>query len=133
MNSPSLYSPYLKLISIIFWWIMLIFAVLVSFIASQYLKLDPSVYFPEQKLVYIAHTPGLMMHIVGAIVANLIGPFLFLPKLRSHPFLKLHRGLGTLYLLGVLIGSGGGLYLSFLAYGGRITQLGFMCLVLCQD
>jgi uncharacterized membrane protein len=128
MNLPSLYTHSSKLISTLSWWIMLILAVLVSFLASRYLTLDPSVYFPEQKLVYIAHSTGLMLHIVGAIVANLIGPFLFLPKLRSHPFLKLHRGLGTLYLLGVLMGGAGGLYLSFLAYGGLVTQFGFMLL-----
>ncbi len=63
-----------------------------------------------------------------AIVANLIGPFLFLPKLRSQPFLKLHRGFGTVYLVGVLMGGAGELYLSFLAYGGLANKLGFMSL-----
>jgi Predicted membrane protein (DUF2306) len=128
MKLSSLYTHYSKLISSISWWIMLGFSILVSFLASRYLTLDSSVYFPEQKLVYITHSTGLIFHISGAIVANLIGPFLFVPKLRSHPFLKLHRGFGSVYLLGVLLGGVGGLYLSFLAYGGLITQLGFMSL-----
>lgn len=90
--------------------------------------MNPEVYFPEQKAVYLTHTLGLMLHIVGAMVANLIGPFLFLSQLQSHPYLKLHRWLGSIYLSGVLIGGLAGLYMAFWAYGGWVAQLGFMVL-----
>ena len=53
------------------WWVMLGLALLVSLLASRYLTLNPVVYFPQQKAVYLAHTVGLMSHIVGPMIALL--------------------------------------------------------------
>ena len=109
------------------WLILLVLAVMMFLVASRYLTLNPDLYFPEQKAVYIAHTVGLMSHILGAMIATLIGPFLFLSKLRSRA-IQLHRWFGRLYVMSVLVGGLGGIYLSFIAYGGLPTQSGFMTL-----
>ena len=61
------------------WSIMLFLAVLTSLIVSRYLTLDPEVYFPEQKAVYMAHITMLIIHVVASMLAILIGPFQFLP------------------------------------------------------
>lgn len=112
------------------WTLMLILALMIFVIVSRYLTLDPEVYFPEQRDVYIANTGFLLMHIVGSMLALLIGPFQFLPRIRTGRFLNLHRWLGRIYLLGILIGGIGGLYMAQLAYGGVVTRLGFSALAL---
>jgi uncharacterized membrane protein len=110
------------------WGAMTFLAALVFLGAGRYLTLDPDVYFPEQKVVYMLHTTGLLMHIVGAMLAVMIGPFQFLPKSRSRRFLNVHRWLGRTYLVAVLVGGLGGLYMAPLSYGGLPTHLGFASL-----
>jgi uncharacterized membrane protein len=110
------------------WGVMTFLAALVFLYASSYLALNPDTFFPEQKAVYMLHTTGLLMHIVGAMLAILIGPFQFLPGIRSRRFLNVHRWLGRTYLLAVLVGGLGGLYMAPLSYGGLTTHLGFASL-----
>jgi uncharacterized membrane protein len=107
---------------------MLLMAALVTLMVSRYLTLDPDVFFPEQRAVYLAHLAFLMTHIIGSMLALIIGPFQFLPGLRKGRWVKLHRGLGKTYLLGVLFGGLGGLYMAQLAYGGTVSELGFTAL-----
>jgi Predicted membrane protein (DUF2306) len=109
---------------------MLLLALLLFVIASSYLTVNPEVYFPQQRAVYIAHTFGIISHIVGAMLAIIMGPFQFLPALRKGRFLKVHRWLGRIYLSGVLVGGLGGLYMAFLAYGGLVAKLGFATLAM---
>jgi uncharacterized membrane protein len=108
------------------WSLMSLLALLMFLLASRYLLFDPEeVYFPEQKAVYLAHTAGILTHIAGAMLATIIGPFQFLPRIITNRYLKLHRWLGRTYLVGVLFGGLAGLYMAFLAYGGLLAQLGF--------
>jgi uncharacterized membrane protein len=112
------------------WVVMTFLAVMLFLLAGRYLTLDPEVFFPEQKLVYMAHTTMLIMHIVGAMLAIIIGPFQFLEGMRKGRFLKFHRWLGRIYLVGVLVGGLGGLYMAPLAYGGLPARLGFTALAI---
>jgi hypothetical protein len=114
-----------RIIKGIIWTIIALLSLLLFLIASSYLGFNPDVYFPQQRLVYMTHSMGIMSHIIGAMLTVLIGPFLFLPGLRRKRWLNIHRWLGRIYLLGVLIGGVAGLYMSSLAYGGAIAQLGF--------
>ena len=107
------------------WVIMTFLAVMLFLVASRYLSLNPEVYFPEQKLVYMTHTVMLIMHVAGAMLAILIGPFQFLEGIRKGRLLKIHRWLGRTYLIAVLVGGLGGLYMAGLSYGGMTTHLGF--------
>ncbi len=112
------------------WSIMLFLAVLVSLISSRYLTLNPEVYFPEQKMVYMAHITMLIIHIVASMLAILIGPFQFLPGIRKGRLLRFHRWLGRTYLLCILFGGLSGLYMAQLAYGGPFARLGFTALAI---
>ncbi len=112
------------------WALMLLLALFLFIIASRYLTLNPEVYFPEQRDVYAANPIFLLMHIIGSMLAILIGPIQFLSRIRTGRLLNLHRWLGRVYLLGILIGGIGGLYMAQLAYGGIITRLGFSALAL---
>ena len=110
------------------WAVMLLLAALMFLLAGRYLTVNPDIYFPEQKAVYMAHTTILLIHIVGAMLATILGPFQFLPGIRKGRFLQLHRWLGRTYLVGILFGGLGGLYMARLAYGGLPAQLGFAAL-----
>ena len=110
------------------WSVMTFLAALVFLVAGRYLTLNPDVYFPEQKAIYMLHTTALLMHIVGAMLAVILGPFQFLPRSRSRRFLNVHRWLGRTYLISVLVGGLGGLYMAPLSYGGLPTHLGFASL-----
>ncbi|MGB3299495.1 MAG: DUF2306 domain-containing protein [Phormidesmis sp.] len=78
--------------------------------------------------VYIAHAAGVLTHVIGAMLAIAIGPFQFLPTSINRRYRKLHRWLGKTYMVGVLLGGLGGLYMSFLAYGGFPAKVGFAML-----
>lgn len=113
------------------WGLMTFFAVGITiFVVGQYAPGDPNRYFSDQRLVYIAHRTALMTHILGGSVALLIGPFQFLPAMRRKKYLSLHRWLGRIYLLGILVGGLGGLYMATLSHGGMITHIGFGALAL---
>ena len=130
MKSRTMQSRKPSLWKKIGWAVMTFLALLLFLLASRYLTLNPDVYFPEQKVIYMAHTAMLLMHIIGAMLANLLGPFQFLRRIRTGRYLKIHRWLGRTYLIGVLFGGLGGLYMAQLAYGGTIARLGFTALAI---
>ena len=131
MQSPSLQSRKPSLRKQIGWAVLLLMAVYPVLLSTSYLTLKPEdILFAEQKAVYLAHHAMLMVHIVAAMLAILIGPFQFLPQLRKGRLLKFHRWLGRAYLLSVLFGGIGGLYMAQFGYGGLITELGFAALAL---
>jgi uncharacterized membrane protein len=99
-------------------------ALLTTVVVSRYLTLDPAVYFPEQRETYTEHTIGLMVHVVGGMIAMLIGPFQFMAPIRRR-WPAVHRWMGRIYLAGVASGAIGGLYMAFRAYGGFPAGLGF--------
>ena len=126
MTSQIMQSKTLSLKQKIGWVFLLLMAVLPVLFSLGYLSMDPEDFnFTQQKVVYTAHIAMLMMHIVPAMLAILIGPFQFLPGLRKGRLLKVHRWLGRVYLLSILFGGIGGLYMAQFAYGGIITELGF--------
>ena len=63
-------------------------------------------------------------HIWGGGIALLTGAFQMNTALRRKN-VNLHRWLGRVYLLSILAGAGGGLYLAWHAEGGVGTKLGF--------
>lgn len=105
------------------WILMLLLSLMVMILAGVVLvtrefadELAPSLH---------AHGFALTLHIVGAIVTLVVGPFQFLTRLRNR-HLRVHRILGRLYLLGVLAGGLGGLYyLAAFSYGGLTTHVAF--------
>lgn len=110
-------------------WALLVLTILsIAAVSSRYLTLDPDVYFDKQRDVYIAHTLGITVHVAGAVLALLLGPWQFIRRLRVGRYRRLHRWSGRLYVLAVMIGGAGGLYMASLAYGGWISAIGFTCL-----
>ena len=126
MTSQTMQSKTLSLKQKIGWVFLLLMAVLPVLYSLSYLTLNPENFtFTQQKAVYTAHITMLITHIITAMLAILIGPFQFLPRLRKGRLLKIHRWLGRTYLLSILFGGISGLYMAQFAYGGIITELGF--------
>jgi uncharacterized membrane protein len=66
-------------------------------------------------------------HVVGSGVALLLGGFQFLRRIRTASP-DLHRWMGRIYLIAVLIGGIGGAVLAGRADGGLVAKLGFFLL-----
>jgi uncharacterized membrane protein len=111
------------------WGLMTLLSLLTVLLVSRYLSLDPKVFFPQQRIIYITHLTVLITHVIGSMVALTIGPFMFLNRLRVR-WLAVHRWFGRTYLLGVLAGGVSGMYLAQYAYAGVITRIGFAGLAL---
>lgn len=112
------------------WVVMAFLALMLFLVASRYLTLNPDVFFSEQRLVYMAHITMIVLHVAGAMLAIIIGPFQFLEGMRKGRLLKIHRWLGRTYLIAVLVGGLAGLYMATLSYGGMISHLGFALLAI---
>src|SRR5215216_6054875 len=87
MNSSLVPRQKFSIGKAIGWMVMVLLVLLTTLIVSRYLSLDPEVFFSEQRAVYLAHLAILMMHIVGSMLALLIGPFQFLPGIRKGRWL----------------------------------------------
>jgi uncharacterized membrane protein len=112
------------------WLLVAAFSLLVALTASRYLQLDPATYFAEQREIYLQRETVLVLHVVGGMLALLLGPWQFVSRLRvRRP--RVHRALGYGYVLGVALGAAAGLLLAPTAYGGVVSSLGFAALGAC--
>jgi hypothetical protein len=89
-------------------------------VATQFVNLPPPIKqngFPSPL--------GLETHIAASGVALLLGPFQFLPGLRrTQP--RVHRWMGTIYVLACLIGGAAGGSVALFSTSGPIAGWGFL-------
>jgi len=109
------------------WWVLALLSLLTVVVASRYLTLDPNVYIPQQRAVYVANTVAIVAHVVGGMLALLVGPLQFVPGIRLR-WPRVHRVMGRAYLAGIALGGVAGLWMARLAYGGPVAQAGFAAL-----
>jgi uncharacterized membrane protein len=69
------------------------------------------------------------LHIILGGLALLIGWTQFSSKIRNKN-IGLHRNIGKVYVIAVLVSAIAGFYIAFFAMGGIIASLGFICLSL---
>lgn len=67
----------------------------------------------------------LYAHIAGSAAAIVIGP-INLSSAFHRRNLKMHRMLGRVYAVGIVVGGLAGIYLAFYATGGVVSTLGFL-------
>jgi uncharacterized membrane protein len=111
------------------WGLMTFLAFAIALLASRYFSLNPRVFFPEQADVYQAHLAGIILHVAGGVTALALGPFQFLTRLRARRP-ALHRWMGRVYLVSILVGGIAGLYVATMAFGGLVARTGFAALAL---
>ncbi|MGE3316385.1 MAG: DUF2306 domain-containing protein [Planctomycetaceae bacterium] len=110
------------------WWLMLFLAALVAAYAVVFL-LVPEFGSAQFKQKFATIPLATWMHLSGGAAALVLGPWQFRPKLRDRRP-KLHRRIGWLYALAVLIGGSAGFRMALISYGGMITHFGFGLLAL---
>ena len=72
---------------------------------------------------------GFYGHIMGGILALVIGPFQFLKNFRNRN-LRIHRRLGRIYVFAILAGSVCAFYAALFANEGMIAKTGFVALAI---
>ena len=92
-------------------WISLGLTVLFVFITSELLLITDYPMYHAYRLQVIADRRLLIPHTLAGILALLIGPINFSSRIRQR-YLQLHRILGRIYVVSVLIGSFTGIALA---------------------
>lgn len=107
---------------------MTLLATMIAVVSLRYFILRPEVAAGEPLGDKFArHLPVFLTHVTGGVLALFLGPWQFWVALRNRR-LSLHRWLGRVYLVAILLGSGAGFYLAATAFGGLPAQLGFSSL-----
>jgi uncharacterized membrane protein len=113
------------------WIILVAFAILIG--------LYPSIYFfADRKFGLLSSKSAALLtntlwnivfytHITLGGIALLIGWTQFSSKIRTRNLL-LHKQIGKIYLIAVILSSIAGIYIGFYATGGIISSSGFICL-----
>lgn len=106
------------------WYGMAVAAAAVALASLRYFSLQPAVFIPGQAAAYMANLGPLLVHIAGGTTALALGPYQFLPNLRSRRP-RLHRALGRVYVVAVVATGLGAFGLARIAGGGPMARLGF--------
>jgi uncharacterized membrane protein len=107
------------------WVFVAIGAILVAVVSSRYFLISFDLAAPPELLAAIAQRKFVFfLHICGGIVALALGAWNFVEASRRR-FLILHRWLGRIYLISVLVGGVAGLLLATTAQGGLAGRIGF--------
>jgi hypothetical protein len=115
---------------IVAWILMMSLSVLIAVGATRYFANNPDYYFPEQREIFSNHLFSLLAHVSGSAFALFVGPLQFLPKLRrTRP--RIHRTIGTSYIVAVVVGGVAGGLMAPRTYGGDVAHLGFGLLAIC--
>ncbi|MEQ8417302.1 MAG: DUF2306 domain-containing protein [Imperialibacter sp.] len=117
---------------IILWGLLVFLSISVAGYAFSYLSFTPDRGFPAQKPEALRTSVFWLLafytHISFGGIALLTGVFQFSEKLRKR--VMLHRTLGKIYLISILLGGVAGFALSLFAEGGIIAKVGFNLLAI---
>jgi uncharacterized membrane protein len=112
----------------ILWGLMALLAIGITVYAvGPYLALNPAISRIPLNPAVAWHFTILVTHAVTGGVALLLGPWQFVPRLRTR-FPALHRTCGRIYMICVAIGSMAALYSAIVSLDGFVAQVGFVFL-----
>jgi len=101
-----------------------VLSILVALVSYRFLALGIDNAFPDFKDHIALRNLAFVAHITASPIALFIGAFQFFPKMRAkRP--TLHRWLGRIYGVSVLVGGVSGISLALGAVGGPIASAGF--------
>ncbi len=107
------------------WGLCALLAVGIAFVSLRYFFIFPRLASQGEFGAHFArYFPLLLPHIIGGVIALALGPWQFAESFRNR-YLNLHRWLGRIYLLAVLLGSIAGLGMATVSLGGLATHTGF--------
>ncbi|MEL6254955.1 MAG: DUF2306 domain-containing protein [Bacteroidota bacterium] len=120
-----------KLLKTIGWIIFAIFPISIGFYPLRYLMADGVVGLLNTKtselLTNLVWQISFNVHILFGGIALMIGWIQFHKGFRAKR-MKVHRGIGKVYVVAGLLSAFGGVWAGYYATGGPIAQIGFMCL-----
>lgn len=127
-RSRGVSSIMTRVLKITGWLMMTTLALFVALASIRYFFISPEVAIgPPLGKRFTEYLTPLLFHAGGGIVALSLGAWGFWGTFRNK-YLGLHRWLGRIYLLAVLVGSVAGLYMAMTAFGGLPAQIGFSML-----
>jgi len=107
---------------------MMSLALLIALVSFRYFVLSPEAASgPPLATRFTQYIIPLLFHAGGGIIALSLGPWGFWTTFRNA-YPGVHRWMGRIYLLAVLVGSVAGLYLAASAFGGLPTRIAFSLL-----
>lgn len=106
--------------------ILCVFTALVSY---RFLALGMPLAFPDMMGQIEARRAAFLLHVSFAPVALAIGAIQFYPNLRRN-HKAIHRGMGRVYAVAILISGVAGFFVALNAAGGMSAQLGFALLAI---
>ena len=109
----------------VLWLLIVLLATGLGLVSLSYFALPPERFtFSEQRGTFAAHLWALRLHVGGAIVALVLGPWQLVGAIRRR-WPTVHRWMGRLYMSGVAVGALGALELAPHAFGGLPSGVGF--------
>lgn len=113
------------------WIILVVLAILVGLYPGLYFFIDRKFGLLQSKSAELLSNTlwniGFYSHIILGGIALLIGWIQFSSKIRIKN-LRLHKQLGKLYVVVVMLSSVTGIFIGFFATGGILASSGFICL-----
>ncbi|MGF1571518.1 MAG: DUF2306 domain-containing protein [Sumerlaeia bacterium] len=91
----------------------------------KFITADMSVFDPEFRDKYSVQWHLVMTHGVAAMIALAIGPVQFVESWRKR-WRGLHRMLGRVYIIALLLAAPTGFFMGLMAYGGLLSQSAFV-------
>ncbi|MBX7243920.1 MAG: DUF2306 domain-containing protein [Candidatus Sumerlaeaceae bacterium] len=90
---------------------------------------SPQSFAPHLRQKFMAHYPVVLTHGIAGCVALGLGMIQFLRPLRRRA-VRLHRAVGSIYLVSVFIGGAAALPMALMAFGGVCAIAGFTLLAI---
>ena len=110
-----------------FWIILMLSATVIALLSTRFLLPEPPHVGPGIIDNFLAHKPAFLTHVVGSLIALLLGPWQFVKTIRGR-WPKLHRWMGRTYMVAVLFGGIGGFIIAWTTTAGPIAVGGFATL-----
>jgi Predicted membrane protein (DUF2306) len=106
------------------WFILVLCIGVAGYAVFSYAVLTPgTTVAPAMKATYQEHKATILLHVFCSAIALVTGPFQFFASIRKRR--GIHRKIGCVYFTAVFVGGLAGLVMSFIAYGGLVSKIGF--------
>jgi len=97
---------------------------------KQQRSTGPSFRNPFVQNIFLLSPSAISMHLFGGSIAMIVGAIQLNSRLRTK-FISVHRWLGRLYVLAVIVGGIAGFILALSSSGGLVTHFGFGLMGVC--
>jgi uncharacterized membrane protein len=106
------------------WWVVIVLLTVQISVDSTLRYITGSQPAPEPIVANTFATPFLILHVIGAMTAFLLGPLQFMAGIRTR-WPVFHRATGRVYVLGCALGAPTGFVLAFGTSAGPIAGVPF--------